>query len=1209
MAIRHTFSSPKADSADATLVRPSDWNATHDDGGLATAVDVVSNAASNALSVGNAASNAASIVSQALSVETVNRVSADDALSNAISVVSALVAAGTDALADADATSQPWETIIAGSNVTITELADGHAIQIDIPAIDTVSNAVSILSQATSVADAALSARIDTVSNGVSVVSNAASNAMSVANAASNAASIVSQALSVETINRISADNLLSQSISVLSNAASNALSVGNAASNAASVVSQALSVEIVNRVSADNALSALIDTVSNVASNATSIANAASNAASMVSQAVSVVSAYLEQVAFEDASGTSQPWDMLIAGTNVTFTELADGHALQIDATAGSGSVTSTELSAASAQAASAIAVVSNAVSNLTSIHDVLSNLVSNALSAGDTLSTELSALNATGVDGSQTGQPWDWLLAGTNVTFTEVADGHALVIDAAAGSGSATSTELSAVSAQAASAIDVVSVLVSNLTSLHNGLSNIVSDALSAGAVIHATQVDGSQTGQPWDWLLAGTNVTFTELADGHALQIDATAGAGSATSNEVSIVSAQAASAINVVSNALSVEIIDRVSADNALSLRVDAVSQAASVLSNAASNALSVGNAASNAASIVSQALSVEIINRVSADNALSALIDTVSNVASNATSIANAASNAASIVSQAVSVVSAYLEQVALEDASGTSQPWDLLIAGTNITFTELADGHALQIDATAGAGSVTSAELQVVSAQAASIANVVSNTLSIEIIDRISADNALSARIDTVSQGVSVVSNAASNAMSVANAASNAASVVSQALSVEIVNRVSADNALSALIDTVSNVASNATSIANAASNAASIVSQAVSVVSAYLDQAALEDASMAAQPWDMLIAGTNVTFTELADGHAILIDATAGAGSVTSNELSIVSAQAASAINVASNATSVVSAALGLETIARVADDASLSARIDTVSQGLSVLSNAASNALSVANAASNAASIVSQAVSVETVARVLAVDTVSNAVSALEVRVSALSAAPGGGSVTSAELEKATLVDGDATQQVWETVIAGDNVTLTELGDGGGHAIKLDVTGPTTRVVGDDQGISATSQTNISGMSVSVVAGGIYRLDAMVLVNRGAGAAVAKMGLTFPAMKTARGYIKYTLSSPNGLPGTTTEVVSSQGFFALIEGDSASGSIIVSALNTVGAVVSNLAVYQGLFVVSTSGVIQLQAGASTSAGTGLTILAGSYMQVFRIA
>jgi hypothetical protein len=57
--------------------------------------------------------------------------------------------------------------------------------------------------------------------------------------------------------------------------------------------------------------------------------------------------------------------------------------------------------------------------------------------------------------------------------------------------------------------------------------------------------------------------------------------------------------------------------------------------------------------------------------------------------------------------------------------------------------------------------------------------------------------------------------------------------------------------------------------------------------------------------------------------------------------------------------------------------------------------VSNAASNALSVANAASNAASIVSQALSVETAARIAKDDTLSQQVSVLSQQVSTLSQA----------------------------------------------------------------------------------------------------------------------------------------------------------------------------------------------------------------------
>ena len=137
--------------------------------------------------------------------------------------------------------------------------------------------------------------------------------------------------------------------------------------------------------------------------------------------------------------------------------------------------------------------------------------------------------------------------------------------------------------------------------------------------------------------------------------------------------------------------------------------------------------------------------------------------------------------------------------------------------------------------------------------------NTVSNALSVETADRLSAAASLSATLQSaintvsaavatnsaqmtsannaISNAVSIVSVAAANATSIANAASivaaNATSIAnaaSNAVSVEIANRQSASAALETHINTVSNAvsvvsvaAANATSIANAASNAVSV--------------------------------------------------------------------------------------------------------------------------------------------------------------------------------------------------------------------------------------------------------------------------------------------------------------------------------------------------------------------------------------------------
>jgi hypothetical protein len=177
---------------------------------------------------------------------------------------------------------------------------------------------------------------------------------------------------------------------------------------------------------------------------------------------------------------------------------------------------------------------------------------------------------------------------------------------------------------------------------------------------------------------------------------------------------------------------------------------------------------------------------------SADNAISNAVSIVSvaaaaasNAASNALSVANAASNAASIVSAAVVSV-------------------NNRISGVSAAHTSLA---------TSVAGAISA---------------IVANSAQMT-----SADNA-------ISNAVSLVSVVAADARSIANAASNAASVVSNALSVEIANRISADNALSNFISAnfgnqISILSQNISVLsvaANTVSNAVSIVSVAINVVS-----------------------------------------------------------------------------------------------------------------------------------------------------------------------------------------------------------------------------------------------------------------------------------------------------------------------------------------------------------------------------------------
>jgi hypothetical protein len=174
----------------------------------------------------------------------------------------------------------------------------------------------------------------------------------------------------------------------------------------------------------------------------------------------------------------------------------------------------------------------------------------------------------------------------------------------------------------------------------------------------------------------------------------------------SNEIS----NRISAVNVVSNSLSIETVNRVSADNALSVRVDTVSNAVSaeiVTRAAASAALETHiNTVSAAVNVVSNAASAEIVTRAAASAALESHINTVSaavHVVSNAVSaeiVTRAAASAAleshiNTVSAAVVVASALATTadghantvsaavVTLKtNGPGTSGTWPINVSGT-----------------------------------------------------------------------------------------------------------------------------------------------------------------------------------------------------------------------------------------------------------------------------------------------------------------------------------------------------------------------------------------------------------------------------------------------------------------------------------------------------------------------------------------------
>ncbi len=184
------------------------------------------------------------------------------------------------------------------------------------------------------------------------------------------------------------------------------------------------------------------------------------------------------------------------------------------------------------------------------------------------------------------------------------------------------------------------------------------------------------------------------------------------------------------------------------------------------------------------------------------------------------------------------------------------------------------------------------------------------------------AVDTVSARVDTVSQQISVLSQQVSALSQNVSVLSQGLSVVSQALSNETSNRISADNALSNSVSVVSNALSNEISnrisAVNALSQSISVLSQGLSVVS-------------------------NALSNEISN-RVSADNALSNSISVVSNALSNEISNRTSAVNALSNAISVVSNALSNEISNRISADNALSAKIDTISQQVSVLSQAMS-------------------------------------------------------------------------------------------------------------------------------------------------------------------------------------------------------------------------------------------------------------------------
>jgi hypothetical protein len=153
-----------------------------------------------------------------------------------------------------------------------------------------------------------------------------------------------------------------------------------------------------------------------------------------------------------------------------------------------------------------------------------------------------------------------------------------------------------------------------------------------------------------------------------------------------------------------------------------------------------------------------------------------------------------------------------------------------------------------------------------------------------------------------------------------------------------------------------------------------------------------------------------------------------------------------------------------------------------------------------------------------------------------------------------------------------------------------------------PESRVVLDTTAsVVGVGMTNISGMSLSVSAGGVYRLNAQLILNRNNAAILYGYGLTFPAMTNCRGTYYVGTSSTQSALGTASVA----GGRVIFDGGS-SGATLISTIST--ARLSTYARIEAIMVPSADGTIQLQAMTS-NASNALAVVAGSYMEVVRLS
>lgn len=768
---------------------------------------------------------------------------------------------------------------------------------------------------------------------------------------------------------------------------------------------------------------------------------------------------------------------------------------------------------------------------------------------------------------------------------------------------------------------AVSVVSQALSVETANRASAVNRVSNALSA-EIVDRVSADNTLSGRVD--LVSTSQVALSLFM---SIQLSAlSAGVSNARS-----VADAASNAASVVSAAVVAEGVTRANAIVGALNAISVVSQAVSVVSVAAANALSVANAASNAASVVSvavnvvsQAVSVETANRISAVGALSSRVDTVSNVLataintvsqiadseisnrgsavaaeiSNRTSADNALSNLISAVSAKLSTeISAISQALSVERVNRTSADNVLSVAidvvsavaagaaaGNTYLTLQNNDTSALSAGIVVYGGASAATMLRGDAAAVATrqvIGFVTNSAIAVSASGTVQTGGVISLASASWDERTGdtgglvpgtiyyVTSSTPGQISKTAPTFKRPLGVAVNATQFQIMLGLTDDWEIK--INQVSALAANATSIANAASANAISVGNRVSLISADLTstQGRLDSESAAR-------SAISANLTSVASR----LDTVSADATSAKNRLSAVSA------DLTSTQTRLDSAS---------AAAAAVSAAVTSVNQAVSVISVQVASALSIANAASNAASVVSvvaaNALSVANAASAAAatvsaaVTSVNQAISVISVQVvSALSIANAASAAAANASAAITSVNAAVTSinQLLSVISAGMGTTQL-------------------KVVGGVQGVSATGGIKISGLSASVAASGVYQLEAVILYSTSGTVNVYALGMSTSGATFGPigGSWEAAVSIINNAMTSATYVV---GNFNAINGTQLSvlpGTTGVASFARMNAVV----------VISTTGGTLRLKGRVSAAAAPLNIMKGSFFRAYKIA